>query len=352
MELTGDRQLEGWCREHGLPLAALLYGDDGYQIQRQRDKLIKMAVTAFPDFNLYTADGRRKVDMARAMDSAVSTPFMAESRAVVLDDLDLTQQSAEEMDRLWRLLQEPPESTALIITVRTVPLDLKKKSGWGSKLRQLCDKIGLVCSFPKPSQGDVARLVLSQAAKLGASMDREAAALLAEYCGGDTVRALNETEKLAAYRGRETITQDTVKLLVEPVTEARAFDLTDKILRRDREGAMAVVEDLLFQRESPVSILFILSMGFADLYRAAVAKRAGIPTAQAQKELGYFGGSAFRYQRALENQRRFSLDTLGAVVTLLAEEDVHLKETGVDAVTELETVITRIFMVLDREGKR
>ena len=43
---------------------------------------------------------------------------------------------------------------------------------------------------------------------------------------------------------------------------------------------------------------------------------------------------------------------LGAVVTLLAEEDVHLKETGVDAVTELETVITRIFMVLDREGKR
>ena len=183
-------------------------------------------------------------------------------------------------------------------------------------------------------------------------MDRDAAALLAEYCGADTVRALQETDKLAAYRGREPITTETVRLLVEPVTEARAFDLTDKILRRDREGAMAVVGDLLFQRESPMSILFILSMGFADLYRAAVAKRAGIPNAQAQKELGYFGGSAFRYQRAAENQRRFSLEALGAVVTLLAEEDARLKETGVDATVQLETVIARIFMILDREGRR
>ena len=50
-----------------------------------------------------------------------------------------------------------------------------------------------------------------------------------------------------------------------------------------------------------MSILSILSMAFVDLYRAGVARKAGIPDAEAKKALGY-GGSGYRYDKGAQNQ--------------------------------------------------
>ncbi|MEG1687450.1 MAG: DNA polymerase III subunit delta [Angelakisella sp.] len=343
MQLTGDRQLESWLRENNLPLVCLLYGEDGYQIERQRDRILKLATTDFPDFNLYQADGRVSVNFDELCDSALSLPFMAEYRTVVLDDLDTAAQDAVGFHKLLELLERPSETTCLVITLRTMPLELKKKSSRDSKLWELCDKTGLVCNLPKPTRSEVARLASTRAVKLGCKLDSAAAGLLCDYCAGELLRAFSETDKLAAYVGTGEITEDTVRLLVAPVMEARVFDIAVKLLRKDLEGALSIVSDLLFLRESPMSILSVLSMSFADLYRASAAKRAGVPTAQAQKELGYFGGSVYRYQKALENQSRFDSRALGQMVTLLAEADSAMKGSGSNASALLETTVTRLY---------
>ncbi|MEG0852344.1 MAG: DNA polymerase III subunit delta [Angelakisella sp.] len=345
MQLTGDRALEKWYRENNLPLCCLLYGEDDYQIGRQRDKLIKLAVRDFADFNLYTADGRVAVNMDELCDSAFALPFMSESRAVVLDDLDMSQQDASGVDKLFQLLKSPPESTCIIITVRTTLMELKKKSSRTAKLWDYCDKVGIVCAFPKPNRNDIARAASTRAVKAGCKLDSAAAGLLADYCGGDMLRALSETDKLIAYTGQSEISVATVELLVEPVIEAKVFDLSGKLLNKDLDGAMGIVSDLIFQRESPVSILTILSMSFADIYRASAAKRAGVPMPQACKELGYFGGSTYRLQKAGESQSRLSQDTLGEIVLLLARADSAMKETAANPTVILETAVTQIYLL-------
>lgn len=349
MQFTGERQLEKWYRENNLPMVCLLYGEDDYQIGKQRDKLIKLAVQDFADFNLYTTDGRVAVNMDELCDSALSLPFMSESRAVVLDDFDPAAQDAGSIDKLWQLLKSPPESSCIIITVRTVALELKKKSSRGAKLWEHCDKAGVVCAFPKPGRSDVARAASTRAAQAGGKLDSAAAELLADYCGCDMLRALGETDKLIAYTGGGEVTCATVELLVEPVTEARVFDLSGKLLKKDLDGALGIVSDLIFQRESPVSILTILSMSFADIYRAAAAKRAGVPTAQACKELGYFGGSAYRLQKAGESAARLPQNTLGDIILLLARTDSAMKETGSNPTVLLETAVTNIFLLCSAE---
>ena len=87
-------------------------------------------------------------------------------------------------------------------------------------------------------------------------------------------------------------------------------------------------------------------MSFVDMYRAAIAKRAGIPDAAARKALGY--GSAYRYEQAVMNQRKFSLPALEDILELLAEADSRSKSTGIDAKVVLETTVAEIFRRMER----
>lgn len=329
----------------------LLYGDDAYQLERTANALIKQTVTQFQDFNLFCVDGRTAMDVDKIADSALSLPFMAERRAVIIDDLDVSVLSAVDAEKLWQLLASLSPSTLLLITVRTQPLDLKKKGSRGQKLHDLCDKAGVVCSFTRPTRSDAARLAASFAAKHGTKLESPQGLLLADYCGCDCLRIQNEVDKLCAYAGEgETITQQQIQLLVEPVSEARIFDLSDKIIKRDYNGAMAVVDGLLFQRETPVAILTILTMAFVDMYRAACAKAEGLPDSEARSAFGY-GGGAYRYTKAVENQRRVGSSCLGEILHLLAEADLAMKTTGIDPRLTLESTIAEIFLKMSRAAK-
>lgn len=331
-----------------LPPVCLLYGEDNYTILRERDALIRRAVTDFPEFNLYQADGRATVNFSELADSALSLPFFTDSRCAVLDDLNLDVQPASELDKLWRLLQSPSESTLLLITIRTVPINPKKKSAKEKKLFDLCDKAGLVASFQRPMPAELARTATVRAAANGCKIDREAASLLGEYVSGDTQRLISETDKLSAWADGGTITADAVRMLVEPSAEASSFNLAERILSKNYNAAMQVIDDLIFQRETPVSILQILAMSFADLYRAACARKAGISSQEAQSAYGYFGGSAYRYSKACQNVGRIPAGALGKIITLIADADLQMKTTGTDPKIVLETTVANIFLLIQR----
>ena len=324
----------------------LLYGEDSYRLEKAAAELLKNAVTAFPDFNLYSVDGRAGVDMDKVADSAQSLPFMAERRAVVLDDLDLAALSASDAEKLWQLLADLPSTTLMLITLRTMPLEYKKKGSRSQKLYDLCDKAGAVCEFSKPGRSDCARMAASLANRQGSRLDPPEGLLLADYCGCDTRRIRGEVEKLCAYAG-EQIHREDILLLVEPVREARVFDLSDRIVRRDFRGAMEVVDRLLFQREAPVSVLTILTMAFVDIYRAAAARAAGLSEKDARAAFGY-GASAYRYTKAVENQRRVDSRCLGEILETLANADQDMKTGGIDPAVVLETVVARIFLIMNR----
>ncbi len=345
MVLSGPKQLDAMMKEGTLPGLLLLWGEDAPLMAGYKRRLERWAVTAFPDFNRSQYDGRFPLDLKALGDAARSLPMMAPRRFVLVEDLDPGLLSAGGLEKLRQLAEELPEETLLVMTMGSVLPDLKKKGSKGAQVFQLCERLGGVCHFPKPAGSAAVQRMVSAAEKAGSSISKDAAQLLAEYCGREPQRMLTEVQKLAAH-SPEGITPEDVRSLVAPVTEARVFDLPDKIIARNFTAAMAAINDLVFLRESPVSILSILSMAFVDLYRAGVARKAGIPDAEAKKALGY-GGSGYRYDKGAQNQRKFSIPTLERILELLAEADKQMKTTGPDARVVLETTVAEIFREME-----
>ena len=174
------------------------------------------------------------------------------------------------------------------------------------------------------------------------------AALLADYCNLDSLRLRQEVEKLAAYHGYTgKILKEDIEALVAPTVDANVFQLGDKVLRGDFNGAMAIVDDLLFLQERPESILTILTMSFVDYYRAAAVRRAGVADATARKELGY--GGSYRFTKALEQCGRLSRPALEGSLEILADADARMKQSAADGRTVLEVTILRLIELLRRE---
>ena len=177
--------------------------------------------------------------------------------------------------------------------------------------------------------------------------------LCGESAGGGLIYALclrlrQEVEKLAAYHGYTgKILKEDIEALVAPTVDANVFQLGDKVLRGDFNGAMAIVDDLLFLQERPESILTILTMSFVDYYRAAAVRRAGVADATARKELGY--GGSYRFTKALEQCGRLSRPALEGSLEILADADARMKQSAADGRTVLEVTILRLIELLRRE---
>ena len=141
--------------------------------------------------------------------------------------------------------------------------------------------------------------------------------------------------------------KEDIEALVAPTVDANVFQLGDKVLRGDFNGAMAIVDDLLFLQERPESILTILTMSFVDYYRAAAVRRAGVADATARKELGY--GGSYRFTKALEQCGRLSRPALEGSLEILADADARMKQSAADGRTVLEVTILRLIELLRRE---
>ncbi len=344
MKLDDPRQLDAMIKNGSLPSLVLLWGEDASGLSKALDKLEKSAVTAFPDFNLRRFDGRFPLDMDALADAVRSLPMMAPRRMAVIDDLDPGKLKGGDLEKLRQLMEEVPEETLFVITIFTVQPDFKRKGDKAAAFVDLCAQKGAACGFQKPSPAAAAQGIAMVARRAGSSIGQEEARMLAEYCGRDPLRMGAETRKLAAH-SPGGITREDIEALVTPVTEARVYDLAGRILARDYTAALGTIHDLIFLRESPVSILTVLTMSFVDMYRAAAARKAGIPDGEARKALG--GMNAYRYDQAVKNQQRFTLPALEAILELLADADRRCKSTGIDPQTVLETTVAEIFRRMD-----
>ncbi len=92
-------------------------------------------------------------------------------------------------------------------------------------------------------------------------------ALFVQVVGGDTRRLIQETEKLATYKGAEdrTVTMDDIRAVVSPGRESISWALADHVGHRKLGPALQVYRQLLFQRENPVGLIFGLESRFREL---------------------------------------------------------------------------------------
>ena len=102
-------------------------------------------------------------------------------------------------------------------------------------------------------------IVRTRAESRGLRLRADALELFVALTGGDSRQIDNELEKLALYLGetRREITLPDIRLMVPASRAGVVFELGNALAARDLNGALALIDQLLFQGETPIGILLV-----------------------------------------------------------------------------------------------
>lgn len=326
-----DRIKAGTC-----PLY-VLYGAESYLTEQYTQLIIRHTVEeGFDAFNLQRFDGQT-VTVEQLEDAVEALPVMSERKCVTVRDMDPT---GAESDRLLTLLSSLPDTCVLVFWQMTVQPDRKK--GWQAFLKQ-AEAVGTVMHFEKKTPADAARLLVSGARRRGCTLSTEDARYLAEQAGSDLHLLLCELDKLSALAGEGgTITRSLIDQAATKNLEARVFDLSKAILRRDAAAAYDLLHQLAVQREEPLAVMGVLSTAYADLYRAKVALGAGQSPESLAGDFKSYKGKEFRLRNAGRDAGRLSVAMLRDCLSILAAADTALKLSHSGDWVLLEETVARL----------
>lgn len=208
----------------------------------------------------------------------------------------------------------------------------------------------------------VTSLVNERARESGLRFDDDALSLFIMLAGEDTRQIRNELEKLDLYLGDERrVTVDDVHRIVSPSKGGVVFELGNALGKRQLPEALALVDELLEQGESPVGILLAAIvpkvrnlLHARDLldrcglraagYQAYVAAAERLPEREREflpkKKDG--GLNLFPLFLASKEAPAFSADSLRAALAECLKANRRLVTSSLDPVIVLNQLLVRI----------
>ena len=207
----------------------------------------------------------REAGWDEILQRAQTLPMLAPRQVIIVEEVEsvekLGDKSRDEiLEALGKYLDSPAPFTVLLL--EATALDGRQK------FCKLLSEKALVVELT--IGGESAAALAAQMAKdLGAEIDRDAAALLAEILNGEPARIRIELEKLATYaQGPRRITTADVEALVVAARKNTVWQLTDMLASRKRAAALAFLDNLLREGEQPVGIVGALAWMYRKLIEA------------------------------------------------------------------------------------
>lgn len=345
-ELT-EAELKKQIEQNSFANLYLLHGEEKYLLKRSADRLMRKASgDAFQDFNMQKLDGE-SVSIDALASAVEALPLFAEQKCVAVTDFDAESRSAQDLAKLYELLDNVPSSTVLIFYLPSVLIDYKKSTKW-KKLLAAVNKVGCTVQFQRKSGPDLQKLLCAAASKRHCTLSRADAAKMVSYCGSDLQTLFNELEKLCAFAGEGEITPKMIEELVTKNLETTVFLLSRAIVAGEYDKAYSILDLLFYQNEEPVSVLAVLSSAYLDLYRVRAAVQSGQSALAPAKYFDY-KGKDFRLRNAERDGGRFSMEMLRQSLDALLEADVALKSARGNRRTVMEKLIAKLLLIAEQE---
>lgn len=309
-----------------------LYGSENYLIDAWAARLVKK-VCGQPDaFNFQKLDGRRP-DLDTLIDATEALPLMAESKCVLLDDIDASKLNAEQQKTLEELFADLNPACVLIVTAKPPVFDMS--AAGAKKLIKLADTHGAAVELGSRGAAGLSAFIKAEAKKHGCEASTNICKYILQICENDMLTLKAEVAKICAYAGDGELVRVHVDAVATPKIEARVFDLSKAILAGNAQRAMEILANLFYLRESPVAVLAALIMSYVDLYRARIARDEGKSMADVMKLFGY--KSEYRVKNAFSG--RLSAKRLRQCLACLYDCDIKMKSTGIDDRILLEQTV-------------
>lgn len=310
-------------KKHTFHNTYLLYGEEDYLKRLYRDRL-KEAVLADSDQMNCTYMEGRDFDFDELVATGDTLPFFSDFRIILIEDSGLFKKANDLPDYLERM----PDTTILVF--------VEKEVDKRNKLYKYINKHGIAAEMngmtPKELKSWLGVLLKENRRK----MRESTADYLLERIDNSMSNIQNEMEKLFAYTlGREEITQEDIDAVCCPQPTGHIFQMMDAVAGGNTQEVMKMYRELLALRESPMSILYLLSRHFNILLqvkelegqaRGVIAKKAGVPpftVGKYQAQCRHFTGQRLRemLEACMETEYQFKRgnlqDQLGVEMLLL-----------------------------------
>lgn len=322
------------------PAAVVLLGSDSYLRELCRNKIIDVSVPEAARDWAIARISAQEAGWDEILGRAATMPMLAERQVILVDGAESVERLGEEsreeiLKALGQYLASPAPFTLLVIEADV--LDRRQK--FFKTLHEHKDVLVVELTIGAESAAAVAE---QMARDLGAEIDHDAAALLAEIQNGEPARMHIELEKLAAYvlkpQGRGRIMRADVELLVVAARRNTVWQLADMLVSKNRKDALAFLENLLREGEEPAGIVGALAWTYRKLIEARELP-AHTPGYQAARQLQMRSESA---EMAVRQPHRASKAELLAGLTALAEADSAFKSSNPDPRATMEFLIARL----------
>jgi DNA polymerase-3 subunit delta len=250
---------------------AILGSDDGEVKRAARDLAVQLTPEGGGDFACDVIDGAvQYADEAATrihatIEALLTFPFFGGEKLVWLksanfladDVLGRSQGVIEALEKLATTLSGGvPESTRFLLSA--VGVD-KRRTFYKTLIKlakvEVFDKVD---ASKSGWEEEAAALVDGKARERGLSLTAEASELFVLLTGGDRRVIENELEKLDLYLGpaRRSVAIDDVRLLVPLSRAGIVFEIGNAIAERDLSRALGLLDQLLFQGETPIGIMY------------------------------------------------------------------------------------------------
>jgi len=288
----------------------LLYGEESYLVRQYREQL-KQAVLDGGDEMNYTVFEGSGVSLPEVREIADTLPFFHDYRIVIWEESRLFKSAND----FTEYLPQMPDTTILVF--------VEKEVDKRNKLYKYVKKNGLAVEMTAMNAGDTKKFVAMKLRDGGRKIRESTAEYFLEQVEGSLNNIENELEKLIAYTyGREEITKADVDAVCSIQVTGQIFKMLDAAAAGQKRELMRYYHDLLELKESPMSILYLLTRHFNILLQ--VKTISGSPSKQeVAKRIGIPPFSVGKYQTQC---RRFTKGRLKEMLQLCADTEFDFKQ--------------------------
>jgi DNA polymerase III subunit delta len=246
-----------------------------------------------------------------ALLAAIPAMSLTESRRYLLAD-GVDRWRDRQLDAVSAVLSGLPGDLTLVLISRAkAPAKLAKSVKAAG---------GEIHEFEAPKPRDIPRALVTEAKRLGFSLEPAAARLLVERMGASQVRLRNELERLALWAGEGgEVRAADLDEMVSDTSEAAVWALSDALLERDSTRAMEIAERLVSQGENVTGLVYGLASRLRKACAAATQLEEGLPPKQVESSLGMHPYAA---RQLVARVGRTSLEDLEQATIAVADLEV------------------------------
>ncbi len=270
-------------------------------------------------------------------------PAISSSKLVIIHNLPLEMWNSENLDEFINIIKDIPDFAHLIISQISIVTGAKNTSKL-QKIQKVIDSTGIISCFSKKDIPIEKQLIFWAKKEFNKNLSPEYAEFIKKTCENHSVTLLkNELKKVCQFESTENITKESLNILISSKSKTGIFNLPKVILEKNAKKAFEILENLLEQKEEPVSIVSVLGNEYIDLYRVKCYTEEGINLSELSKNSDY-KGKEFRIKNAEKHCKNIDISKIKQCLNYILQADIKLKTTQIDPKSILAELITQLLI--------